>query len=79
MEKIIYTLREDKVPLAINILKEKNLLVSEKCIVCKKQISKENIGGFVPHGDKVAMICDNPHCYLESIRKVRETNGNGSV
>jgi hypothetical protein len=79
MQIIIPTLREDKVPSALKILKDKNLLENNHCIVCKKQISKKNIGGFIPHNNKVAIICDDPECYLKSVSIRRKVNGNGSL
>lgn len=38
---------------------------SQPCFVCRKKVTKENVGAFLPVKGKVEVVCEEPHCFLE--------------
>ena len=74
---IIQTINEKNLKSAIEILREKDLLVkSDLCPLCEEKL--ENVGGFLPKREKVMLICDKLNCIMKASYLTMKYNGNGS-
>ncbi len=73
---------EKDIPSTIQLLKDKNLLENEKCIICQCSMGQNfrKVGGFIPNKKtkKINIFCDKLFCRLDSFFLIKKHNGNGS-
>lgn len=78
---VLQTINEENLNEVLKVLKKKNLLLNrKKCGICAKNLTKEEIGGFLPFKDKdkVSPICNHISCILKASFLIMKYNGNGS-
>ena len=68
-EKSFSTLYEDDL---IEFLEKNNLLLPIRngeiiCIVCKRKITFNNIGGFIKAENNIKIVCIEPSCFSQAI------------
>ena len=76
---VLQIIEEENIIDVVKLLKKKKILLSTKrCKLCAKELTKEEIGGFLPFEGKIAPICADTKCILKASFLTMEHNGNGS-
>lgn len=76
---VLQSIKSSEVNHTLKLLSGKNLLKkSDNCPVCKKELIKDKIGGFMPDHKKIVAVCDDLTCIMEASFLVMRHNGNGS-
>lgn len=64
------TFKQSEAKDLLKILEKCNLILNDKCPICKRKITEKNLGSTIPAGKKVLLICDRSRHFSQMIFQI---------